>query len=182
MKKLTLFAVGKYLFTILLIAALLFGSAGSFGYDGAWVLLSLFVVFGLLYLFFMVKRRPELYNKRLFAPEQNSTHKWIMRLYTFLRLALLVVAGLCYRFGWLQIPWGRYVVGGIFMLGALVLFVFVLLENDYLTSSIFVEEGQEIISTGPYSVVRHPMYLSLMLGVFALGVILGSYVTVLVII
>ena len=92
-------------------------------------------------------------------------------------LAAFVIAGLNYRFGWIVLPmWVSYLGAGIFIL-AYILYAEVLRENAYLSRTIEVQEGQKVIDTGLYGIVRHPMYMATLFLFMAMPLVLGSLIS-----
>ena len=88
-----------------------------------------------------------------------------------------ILAGLDFRYGWIKLPsWLPYIFAILFILGY-ILFGFVLKQNTYLSRTIKVEEGQTVVDTGLYGVVRHPMYMATLLMFLSMPLILGSLVS-----
>ena len=176
-KKLFVQAIVKFLAGVVLVGALLFIPAGSFAYWQAWLFLGiLFIPMFVAGLIMMVKN-PELLRKRLNAKEEESEQKLVLALSGLMFIAAFVVAGLNYRFGWLPLPVWVPIVGAVLFLLAYVLYAEVLRENTYLSRTIEVQEGQKVIDTGLYGIVRHPMYMSTLLLFLAIPVVLGSLIS-----
>lgn len=176
-RRLFLQAVVKFLTGLAIVGALLFLPAGTFGYRQAWLLI------GILFLpmfcagVVMLFRKPELLEKRLDAREQESGQKAVILLSAVMFLAAFLVAGFNFRFGWIVLPgWVSYAAACVFVLGYL-LYAEVLRENAYLSRTIGVQEGQKVIDTGLYGVVRHPMYMSTLLLFFSMPLVLGSVIS-----
>ena len=158
----------------------LFLPAGSLRYAGGWRLLCVLFLPMLIVGVLLLKKNPELLRKRLENKEQDKTQKAVIALTAVLFLAGFVIAGLDFRFGWLQLP--RIIsriASGIF-LGGYAMFAEVLREHAYLSRTVEVQEGQKVISTGLYGVVRHPMYSSTLFLVLSFPFILGSPLSFLV--
>lgn len=157
-----------------LLAVLLFVPAGTWQFYQAWVMLGvLFVPMAIMGVVMLVKN-PELLSKRLNAKEKEQEQKWVVALSGILFVANFVVAGLNVRYGWCVLPW--WVVGvasGVFLF-AYALYAEVLRENAYLSRTIEVQENQQVISTGLYSIVRHPMYAATLLLFLAMPLVLAS--------
>ena len=95
-------------------------------------------------------------------------------------LAAFIMAGLNFRFGWIVLPlWVSYAAAAVFLLGY-ILYAEVLRENAYLSRTVEVQEGQKVIDTGLYGIVRHPMYMSTLLLFLAMPLVLGSPVSFLI--
>ena len=117
---------------------------------------------------------PELLRKRLSAKEEQGEQKWVVALSGLLFIAMFVVAGLNFRFGWLLMPnWTTYVAAGIFLLGY-ALYAEVMRENVWLSRTVEVQENQQVIDTGLYGIVRHPMYSATLLLFLSMPLVLNS--------
>lgn len=167
-------AIIKFISGALLVAALLFIPAGSLSYFGAWLFLGvLFIPMFIAGIVMMIKS-PELLEKRLNAKEEQSEQKAVLLLSGIMFLAAFIVAGLNYRFGWIVLPvWVNIAAAAVFLLGY-ALYAEVLRENVYLSRTVEVQENQKVIDTGLYGVVRHPMYMSTLILFLALPLVLGS--------
>ncbi len=167
-------AMVKVLGGILLVGLLLFLPAGSLHYRQAWLLMGVLFVPMLAAGFVMLFKSPELLRKRLSAKEEQGEQRTVVALSGLLFIAAFVLAGLNWRFGWLILPdavsWAAALV---FLLGY-VLYAEVLRENVWLSRTVEVQEGQKIIDTGLYGLVRHPMYMSTLLLFLSMPLILGS--------
>ncbi len=172
--KLLLNAVCKLLAGILMIGLLTFLPAGTIRYPNAWLLIAVLgapmLIVGAL-LFF---RAPELLAKRLNHRERESAQRGVVGLSGLMFLVGFVLAGLDFRFGWTQIPgWLVGAAAVLFLLGY-GMFAEVLRENAYLSRTVEVQEGQKLIDTGLYGIVRHPMYTSTILLFLSIPLVLGS--------
>lgn len=176
-KKLFVQAVVKFLAGVVLVGALLFIPAGSFAYWQAWLFLGILFIPMFVAGLIMMAKNPELLRKRLNAKEEESEQKLVLALSGLMFITAFVVAGLNYRFGWLPLPVWVPIVGAVLFLLAYVLYAEVLRENTYLSRTIEVQEGQKVIDTGLYGIVRHPMYMSTLLLFLAMPVVLGSLIS-----
>ncbi|MEE0973787.1 MAG: isoprenylcysteine carboxylmethyltransferase family protein [Paludibacteraceae bacterium] len=167
-------ALLKFVAGFAMLAALLFVPAGTWQFYQAWVMLGvLFVPMAIMGVVMLV-RNPELLSKRLNAKEKEQEQKWVVALSGILFVANFVVSGLNVRYGWCVLPW--WVVGaasGVFLF-AYALYAEVLRENAYLSRTIEVQENQQVISTGLYGIVRHPMYGATVLLFLAMPLVLAS--------
>ena len=167
-------AMVKVLGGMLLVGLLLFLPAGSLHYRQAWLLMGVLFVPMLAAGFVMLFKSPELLRKRLSAKEEQGEQRTVVALSGLLFIAAFVLAGLNWRFGWLILPdtvsWAAALV---FLLGY-ILYAEVLRENVWLSRTVEVQEGQKIIDTGLYGLVRHPMYMSTLLLFLSMPLILGS--------
>jgi protein-S-isoprenylcysteine O-methyltransferase Ste14 len=158
--------------------ALLFGSAGTIRYWQAWVYVAIFVVASVPTSVYLMKKDPALLALRMRGGpmfEKEGTQRIIMTFTSLGFLAILVVPGLDRRFGWSAVPAWAVVLGDLLVaIGFLLIFV-VYRENTFTGATIQVAPGQTVISTGPYAIVRHPMYASGALYMFGIPLALASY-------
>ena len=173
-KKLFLTAIIKFLSGLILVGLLLFLPAGTFGWRQAWLLIGILFIPMFIAGLIMMKKSPELLEKRLNAKEEETEQKEVILLSGLMFLAAFIVAGLNFRFGWLLLPdWVSYAAAVIFLI-AYALYAEVLRENVYLSRTVEVQENQKVIDTGLYGVVRHPMYMSTLILFLAMPLVLGS--------
>ena len=167
-------ALIKFFAGVILVGLLLFIPAGSFAFWQAWLLMGvLFIpmfVAGLL----LMKINPALLRKRLNAKEEQMEQKEVVLLSGVMFLASFILAGLNFRFSWLVSPEWVTIVGTVIFLLAYALYAEVLRENEYLSRTIEVQEGQKVVDTGLYGIVRHPMYMATVLLFLSMPIILGS--------
>ena len=173
--RLFLSAFVKVVLGVALIGMLLFLPAGTLAYCGAWRLFAaLFipmVVMGVVMLIFS----PELLRRRLASKEERSTQQGVVRYTGLLFIVSFVVAGHDFRFGWSQMAQGVVWGATILFLVGYGLYGEVMRENVWLSRNITVEDGQQVVSTGLYGIVRHPMYTSTIVMFLAMPLVLGSY-------
>ena len=115
---------------------------------------------------------------RMKGEESEATQKVVMGLLIVSALLMLVVAGLDYRFKWSEVPIAVEVVARFIMIVSFMLLFFVMRQNAYASRVIEIQEGQKVISTGAYAVVRHPMYSVFILMFLAAPFVLGSWFAV----
>ena len=171
-----LFAEGLVKFScgLLLVGALLFLPAGSFSYWQAWLLLGILFTPMFCAGLVMMAKSPELLRKRLHAKEEQGEQKQVIAFSGLMFLAAFVLAGLSFRFGWFLLPrWASIAAAAVFLL-AYLLYAEVLRENAYLSRTIEVQEGQKVVDTGLYGIVRHPMYAVTLLLFLSMPLVLGS--------
>ncbi|WP_026670417.1 methyltransferase family protein [Butyrivibrio sp. AE3006] len=170
-------AIIKVISGVLLMGILLFIPAGSFSYWNGWLLMAVLFVPMIVAGFVMMKKSPELLQKRLNAKEEQSEQKTVIVLSGLMFFAAFVVAGLNFRFGWIVLPnWIAYAATAVFLLGYLI-YAEVLRENAYLSRIVEVQENQKVIDTGLYGIVRHPMYSSTLLLFLSMPLVLGSVIS-----
>ena len=167
-------AMIKVLGGMLLVGLLLFLPAGSLHYRQAWLLMGVLFVPMLAAGFVMLYKSPELLRKRLSAKEEQGEQRTVVALSGLLFIAAFVLAGLNWRFGWLILPRAVSRAAALVFLLGYVLYAEVLRENVWLSRTVEVQQGQKIIDTGLYGLVRHPMYMSTLLLFLSMPLILGS--------
>ena len=167
-------AMKKYFGGVLGVGLLLFLPAGSFGYWQGWLLMGILFVPMFVAGLVMMKKNPALLRRRLKAKEKQGEQKTVILLSGLMFLAAFIAAGLGWRFGWLRLPeWLSFLGAALFLL-AYALYAEVLRENEYLARTIEVQEGQRVVDTGLYGVVRHPMYAATLLLFGSMPLVLGS--------
>ena len=168
-------AIVKFLCGFLLVGALIFLPAGSLDFGKGWLLMGL--LFGPMFAagLVMLKKSPDFLAKRLDAKEKQSAQKGVLKLSGLMFVGGFVVAGLDYRFGWSRMPQWVTVTASLLFLGAYLLYAEVMRENAWLSRTVRVEEGQQVVSTGLYGIVRHPMYMATLALFLAMPLVLGSW-------
>src|SRR5919112_2295204 len=157
---------------------LLFPPAGTVRYWQAWLYLSVFTCASSLLTLYLMRRDPALLERRMRGgptAEKRATQKLIMLFVSVAFVALLVVPALDRRFGWSSAPPGVVVFGDLLVAAGFCIIFLVYRENTYTSATIEVAEGQKVVSTGPYALVRHPMYAGGSLYLAATPPALGSY-------
>jgi protein-S-isoprenylcysteine O-methyltransferase Ste14 len=173
--KLLLNALIKFLAGLLLLGVLLFLPAGSLRYYNGWLFLALLFLPMLVLGTVLLLRAPELLRKRLNGKEKAATQKGVVALSGLLFFVGFVVAGLDARWGWSYVPGWVVAVASAILLISYALYAEVMRENAYLSRTVEVQEGQTVVDTGLYGIVRHPMYAAT-LGLFlSIPVVLGSW-------
>lgn len=173
-KKPFLQAISKFFLGFLLVATLLFLPAGTLCYWNAWLLLAILFVPMFIAGLVMMIFSPELLKKRLNAKESEKEQQQVIKFSALMFIAAFLSAGFSFRFPWLRLsPSISYIAAVIFLL-AYGLYAEVLRENAYLARTIEVQEGQKVIDTGLYGVIRHPMYTATILLFLSMGLVLGS--------
>ena len=170
-------AIVKFLSGLLLVGLLLFLPAGTFAFRQGWLLIGILFIPMFFAGLIMMKKSPGLLRKRLDAKEEQAQQKTVIALSGLMFLAAFVVAGLNFRFGWIVLPaWVSYAAAVVFLL-AYGLYAEVLRENVWLSRTVAVQEGQRVIDTGLYGLVRHPMYMSTLLLFLTMPLVLGSVIS-----
>ena len=162
----------------LVMGLLLFVPAGNVHYWQAWVYLSIFTgASGLTTIYLMKKDRALLERRMSGGPtaENRPVQKFIMLCTSLGFIALLVVPAFDHRFGWSAVPFAGVVAGEVLVAIGFWLIFLVYRENTFTSATIEVAENQKVIASGPYSIVRHPMYASASLYLLGTPLALGSY-------
>src|SRR5215813_9860463 len=157
---------------------LLFIPAGTVRYWQAWVYLSIFTGASVLTTVYLMRRDRALLQRRMSGgptAEKRPVQKFIMLCTSIGFIALLVVPAFDHRFGWSSVPLGAVVAGDVLVAIGFYLIFVVYRENTFTSATIEVAENQNVVSTGPYAIVRHPMYASASLYLFGTPLALGSY-------
>ncbi len=168
-------ALGKFACGLLLVGLLIFLPAGTLAYAYGWLLVGLLFGPMLIAGFVMLARSPELLRKRLDAKEKQATQKGVLAFSGLMFIAGFVVAGLDFRFGWSQMPTWVVITAAVLFLVAYALYAEVMRENAYLSRTVRVEQGQTVVDTGMYGIVRHPMYAVTILLFLMIPLVLGSW-------
>ena len=173
-------AIAKFLSGLILVGALLFVPAGTLGYPQAWLLIGILFVPMFIAGLVMMQKSPDLLRKRLSAKEEQPEQKAVIALSGLMFLAAFIAAGLNYRFGWIPLPiWVSYAAAVLFLIGY-ALYAEVLKENVWLSRTVEVQENQQVIDTGLYGVVRHPMYMTTLLLFLSIPLVLGSVISLVI--
>jgi protein-S-isoprenylcysteine O-methyltransferase Ste14 len=173
--KSALVAILRIVVGLLFLGALLFPPAGTFNYWQAWVwLATLFIPMGIS-LVYLYKIDPKLLERRTRTNETLPEQRRIIAASAAYLLIAFLVPGFDVRYGWSSVPaWLCLATDGIVLAGYM-LYMLVLKTNTFASRIIEVEEGQQVITSGPYAFVRHPMYLAMILLMTASPLALGSY-------
>ena len=173
--KLLISALMKFTMGLLMVGLLIFLPAGTLHYAKGWLFMGLLFVPMLIAGFVMFFRSPDFLSKRLDVKEKQSTQKGVLAFSGLMFIGGFVIAGLDFRFGWSDIPKTVTIISSVLFLLAYLLYAEVMRENAYLSRTIRVEEGQTVVDTGLYAIVRHPMYSATLLLFLVIPLILGSW-------
>lgn len=172
--KLLISAAVKYLAGLILVCAMLFLPAGGFDYVNGWIFIGMLFVPMLILGIVLYIKAPELLERRLNSKEQENAQKSVVALSGIMFFAGFVVAGIDHRFGWSAIPTWGVITASVVLLVSYALYGEVMRENAYLSRTIEVSEGQKVVDTGLYSIIRHPMYAVTIWLFLSIPVVLGS--------
>jgi protein-S-isoprenylcysteine O-methyltransferase Ste14 len=159
-------------------AFLLFVSAGTIHYGQAWAYLGIFAGASALITLYLIRKDLGLLERRMSGgptAEKQPAQKFIMLCVSIGFIALLVVPGLDHRCGWSAVPLAVVVAGDVLVAIGFYLISRVYRENTFTSATIEVAENQKVISTGPYALVRHLMYASASLYLLGTPLALDSY-------
>ena len=175
--KLFIEALTKFLLGLAVVGALLFIPAGTFEYINAWIFLGLLFIPMFVVGIILMLKNPELLLKRLNAKEKQKEQKQVVVLSGLMFISGFIVAGLNLRYKWIELPNVVSTISIIVFVISYILYAEVLRENTYLSRTIEVQEGQKVVDTGLYGIVRHPMYAVTMLLFLSIPLILGSVIS-----
>ena len=147
----------------LVLGFLLFLPAGTFDYWEAWVYMAILLLPALVVILVGVRTDPALIERRMRLREKEPEQQRIVKYSSILFPLAFVIPGLDHRFGWSAVPTEVVIASDALVLLGYLLFVRVLKENSYASRIVEVEQSQRVISTGPYGLVRHPMYVAVLL-------------------
>ena len=178
MKQLYVKAIKSAIFGIIAFAALIFLPAGTLNYWQGWAFLATFVFSTVIITVYLARHDPKLLERRISAgpqAEKEPTQKIIATLLIFLFAAILLFSALDWRFQWSPVaPWVS-IAGDALIFLSYLFFIWVFRENSYGASTIQIAEDQKVISTGPYAIVRHPMYAGALVMLAGIPLALGSW-------
>jgi protein-S-isoprenylcysteine O-methyltransferase Ste14 len=171
-------AIGWLLVLLVVMGAVLFVSAWTFNYWQAWVFLSVFGLSSLAVTVYLMKNDPKLLERRMHGgptAEKELSQKIIMSAASIGFAAILIVPALDHRWHWSAVPPYAVIAGNILIVLGWTIILFVFRENTFTSATIEVAADQRVVSTGPYAVVRHPMYSGSLLYFLGIPIALGSW-------
>lgn len=165
----------RFVISLIILGAMLFLPAGSLLYWEGWLYLAALFLPISYTAAYLLRHNPELLKRRGKMAEREPEQKRIVLLFSVLFFAGFLLAPLDYRFGWSEVPVPVVLVAdAMVFLGYFIVFL-TFRENSYASRIVEVEKGQQVVTTGPYAVVRHPMYLGVLLMVLCTPLALGSW-------
>ncbi len=173
--KLVRTVIVRIVFFIAALGAMLFLPAGTFNYWQAWAYLAMLIIPMVFVLTYLIRRNPELLERRMRMREKETEQKLVIKLSILFFVTAFLIPGFDKRFGWSSVPLEVIVAADAIILAGYMVFVLVLRENRYASRIIEVEQKQKVVTTGPYAVVRHPMYSGALLMYGFSPLALGSY-------
>ena len=172
--KLFISAITKFILGVALVGLLIFLPAGSLSFFGGWLFMGILFIPMFFAGIVMMFKNPDLLKSRLNAKENRKEQSLVVKLSGLMFVAGFIVAGLGFRFNLYTLPKGVSIGAAVVFLVAYILYAEVLRENTYLSRTIEVQENQNVIDTGLYGIVRHPMYSVTLLLFLSMPVVLGS--------
>ncbi len=178
-------AFGGLAILFLVMASLLFAAAGTLHYWQGWIFLAVYFAASIAITLYLIKGDPALLARRMrggpFA-EKEPVQKFIMSVVSLGFIALLVLPGIDRRLAWSHVPPVAAIAGDLLVLLGWAGIFFVFRENSFTSSMIELAADQRVISTGPYALVRHPMYAAALVMLLGIPIALGSWWGVLIVI
>ena len=170
-------AIIKFILGVVIIGLIIFVPANTINYWNGWLFMGLLFIPMFIAGIVMMVKSPELLRKRLNAKEKENEQKLVIKLSGLMFLAGFIIAGLNYRYSWIVLPNIVAIISSVVFIISYILYAEVLRENAYLSRTIEVQENQEVIDTGLYGIVRHPMYAVTILLFLSMPLILGSFIS-----
>jgi len=169
--------IAKVIFGVLFQFPFLFLPAGTLDWPAAWLYLLFFAFYALAVTLYLKRKSPELLRRRTsYRMPEKGWDKLFVIVSTIVCLAMFVIAPLdAVRYRWSQVPLALEALGFAGIAFSLVVVFLVMRENAYLFRTVQVENEQNVVTTGPYRIVRHPMYISFITMFFCIPLALGSF-------
>lgn len=173
-------AIFKFLLGVLLVGLLIFIPAGTINFFNGWLFMGLLFIPMFIAGIIMMIKSSNLLKSRLNAKEKEKEQKKIVAISGLMFLIGFILAGLNYRFNWIELSNIVVIISSIVFLIAYLIYAEVLRENAFLSRTIEVSDNQKVIDTGLYGIVRHPMYLATIFLFLSMPLILGSLISFIV--
>lgn len=165
----------RFVMVLIFMGLMLFLPAGTLYYWHAWIYCSVLFIPASFVVHYFLKKDPELLERRMRMREKEEKQKTIIKIAYFLFLIGFIIPGLDHRYHWSNVPVILVIAANAIVLSGYIFVFLVLRENSYASRVIEVEKGQKAITTGPYALVRHPLYLGVLLMYLFTPLALGSY-------
>jgi len=175
MEKLVKKVIVAYAMAFVMLGLMFFVPAGTIYYWQAWIYLILMFFVAIAISIYLFRHDKAVIERRMKLKEKEEPQKKIIKIGSIFYLILFIIPGLDFRFGWSQVPLAVVILSDAVFLFGYYLFFLTLRENPYAARTIEVEKGQRVITTGPYAIVRHPMYSAILLIMLVTPLCLGSY-------
>lgn len=176
--KIALQSIASGLIGLVVFGLLVFWPAGTFDYWRGWAFIVVFAASTTIPSLYLAAKNPAALRRRMQAGPKAETRplqKIIISIAFLAMGATIMVSALDFRFGWSPVPAAVSVVGDVLVAVGLGIAMLTTIQNGYASANITVESGQELVSTGMYSVVRHPMYFGNVVLMIGIPLALGSY-------
>jgi len=160
---------------IIILGCVFFIPAGTFRYWEAWSWLGILFIPMFLVFLYLIKNAPALIERRMQTKEKEEPQKLIIKLSLLTSVIAFLIPGFDHRFGWSHVPTGIVIITDLCILAGYLFFFRVLKENAYASRIIETVEDQPVIQTGPYAVIRHPMYVAVLVMYGLSPLALGSW-------
>jgi len=160
---------------IIVLGLMLFLPANSLKYWQAWLFMGTLFIPMIFVAVYFLKHDPKLLERRIKFKEKETKEKTLARIGQLFFFVGLLIPGLDYRYGWSNVPFWLVIASDIVIFLAYMLVFLVLKENSYASRIVEVDKKQKVITTGPYAVVRHPMYAGIIPMYLCIPLALGSY-------
>jgi len=160
-------------------ALVFFWSAGTFRYWQAWAYMAILLIPMLFVVAWLFRNDPELLERRMKAKERERRQRNIQMIGSLFFLGIYLLPGFDRRYGWSSVPVAVVIAADILVLAGYGLVFLVFRENRYASRVVEIDEKQTVITTGPYALVRHPMYVGVLIMYVLAPLALGSYWAVL---
>lgn len=165
----------RFAMTFAFLGLMFFLPAWTFNYWQAWVYILVLFVPMVILVRYLYKNDPKLLERRMRMKEKQKAQRLVIALYFLFFLPAFIIPGFDIRFGWSNVPLIVVIIADVVVLFGYLMFALVLKTNSYASRIIEVEKGQKVISTGPYAIVRHPMYLAFLILYGFSPLALGSF-------
>lgn len=175
MKNIVIAILVRFTLLAVFLGAIILIPAGTFNYWQAYVYFSFSVVPRVFVLFYFLKHNPQFLERRIKASEKEKKQKIIQVVFTVFFISALVVSGLDRRYGWSSVTLYITLLANVVSLLGYIMVFFVFKQNSYASRIVEVESNQKVITTGLYSIIRHPMYVGVTIMWLPIPVALGSY-------
>ncbi|MBU0586413.1 isoprenylcysteine carboxylmethyltransferase family protein [Candidatus Micrarchaeota archaeon] len=171
-------AMLAFLAAPILLGLFLFVPAGTLDYWEAWAYMAILLIPMLFVVLYFMKKDPEFLKRRMKYKEKEARQDLIIKAGGIVYFVGFLIPGLDKRFGWSSVPFEIIIIADIMVFLGYALIFLTFKENSYAGRTVQVEKGQKVVTTGPYSIIRHPMYLGTLLLYILTPIALGSYIAV----